>query len=52
MNDAFIDLCCLFWYARRLDGDNRSNAISEVGILAKAAGYTINDLAKVVTYAD
>ena len=53
MPDAFFDLCCLFAEAGRFKWGSEEwcNARYEVGRLAWAAGYTVNDLAKIVTYA-
>jgi hypothetical protein len=47
-------LACLYYEVHsrfyRLDEDTYFDAMDEVGIMAHACGYSINDLAKIVTY--
>lgn len=55
MQDGLLELGCLYYEVHsrffELGQEKYSAAMSEVGRLAKAAGYTINDLAQLVTYA-
>jgi hypothetical protein len=45
-----FELACLFYEARnnKLDIDGQMDACSEVGRLAWAAGFNVNDLAKML----
>ena len=46
--DGLEDLCCLYY---EVHSRFYMNAMAEVGRLANAAGYTLNDVACLVTYA-
>ena len=55
MKDGLEELACLYYEVHsrfyELSQEKYSASMSEVGRLAHAAGYTINDLAQIVTYA-